>query len=222
MTRWKALIAIFCRVHFVFSFQLLFSSTFTFRLQGWSPRGHLLKSLASKLQVLKHCPNLGSRTAVFWNPKNFVDRFSWKKIFFVKDFFSLSFWDHLKKNFEDLFFLNARKKYLKTDVLLFYFIFGEHLRLCPCPRKGLSSKGLSLASDVFCVIGLEPCALDYTAVLCPFKPNFKRPSPLSHINFYINFIQSIPGNTLDGAWCVACRYRLSSRIVKRFDCTNNA
>ena len=32
--------------------------------QRWSPRGHILKSLASKLQVLENWPILGSRTAV--------------------------------------------------------------------------------------------------------------------------------------------------------------
>ena len=36
--------------------------------QRWSPRGHILKSLAlaSKPQVLKNCPVLGSRTALFF------------------------------------------------------------------------------------------------------------------------------------------------------------
>ena len=40
--------------------------------QRWSPRGHpwprehILKSLASKLQVLENCPVLGSRTALFF------------------------------------------------------------------------------------------------------------------------------------------------------------
>ena len=57
--------------------------------------------------------------------------------------------DHLKKNFENLF---RRKKNLKT------FFFGEHLRLCPWPREGLS-----LASKFFCVLGLEPCVLDSTS-----------------------------------------------------------
>ena len=42
--------------------------------QRWSPRGrpwprgHILKSLASKPQVLKNCPVLGSRTALFFEP----------------------------------------------------------------------------------------------------------------------------------------------------------
>ena len=35
--------------------------------QRWSPRGHILKSLASKPQVLKNCPVLGWRTALFLN-----------------------------------------------------------------------------------------------------------------------------------------------------------
>ena len=38
-------------LHFVFSFQLFFSSTDTFRLQRWSPRGHILKSSASKIAL---------------------------------------------------------------------------------------------------------------------------------------------------------------------------
>ena len=37
---------------------------------------------------------------------------------------------------------------------------------CPWPREGLSSERLSLAlaSDFFCVLGLEPCVLDSTSV----------------------------------------------------------
>ena len=33
---------------------------------------------------------------------------------------------------------------------------------CPWPREVLSSKRLSFASDFFCVLGLEPCVLDFT------------------------------------------------------------
>ena len=65
----------FCRVHFVFSFQLLFRPTVTLRLQRWSPRGHILKSLASKLQVLENCLVLGSRTAVFLESLKFCRSF---------------------------------------------------------------------------------------------------------------------------------------------------
>ena len=173
----------FCRVHFVFSFQLLFSSTDTFRLQRWSPRGYILKSLASKLHVLENCPVLGSRTAVFLKSLKFC------RSYFVE---KLVFW----RFFDFVFLRTPEKKFLEDIIFLF---FGEHLRLCPCPRKGLSSKGLSLASDIFCVLGLEPCALNPTSVPCLFKPNVERLSPLSHFSFRINFIQSTPGNTTDGA-----------------------
>ena len=60
---------------------------------------------------------------------------------------------------------------------LFFFFFGEHLRFvslvlglglehsCPWPRECLSSERLSLAlaSNFFCVLGLEPCVLDSTS-----------------------------------------------------------
>ena len=71
--------------------------------------------------------------------------------------------DCLKKNFWRLFspeknfwrpyfFEIAWKKILRT------FFFGEHLRLCPWPREGLS-----LALKFFCVLGLEFCVLDSTS-----------------------------------------------------------
>ena len=54
------------------------------RNQRWSPRGrpwprgrprgHILKSLASKSQVLENCPVLGSRTALFFEQL----KFRWK------------------------------------------------------------------------------------------------------------------------------------------------
>ena len=55
--------------------------------------------------------------------------------------------------------------FVKT--FFFFFFFGEHLRLCPWPRECLSSERLSLAlaSDFFCVLGLEPCVLDSTSAL---------------------------------------------------------
>ena len=199
----------FCRVHFVFSFQLLFSSTDTFRLQRWSPRGHILKSLASKLQVLENCPVLGSRTAVFFESLKFC------RSFFVE---KLVFW----RFFDFVFLRTPEKQSLNTLLLLF---FGEHLHRCPFPRKGLFlktvlEKAVFGLGYFFCILGLEPCALNSTSVSCPFKPNVGRLSPLSHISFYINFIQFTPGNTIDGARCVACRCTLSSRIVERFECAN--
>ena len=148
MTRRKNLIAIFCRVHFVFSFQLFFSSTVFFRLQRWSPRGHILKSLASKPQVFENCPVLGSRTALFFESLNLCR--SREKNFCRRCFFGvfliLFFGDNLKNFFENLFFKTREKNF---EDLIVIILFGEHLRLCPSPRKGLSSEGLSLASDIF-------------------------------------------------------------------------
>ena len=54
--------------------------------------------------------------------------------------------------FSKTFFLEiARKKILKT-----FFLFGEHLRLCPWPREGLSLEELSLAlaTDFFVFLAL--------------------------------------------------------------------
>ena len=101
-------------LHFVFSFQLFFSSTDTFRLQRWSPRGHILKSLASKLQILENCSVLGSRTAVFLEFLKFC------RSFFVKK--NLFFW-----RFFDFIFLRTPEK--KFGRPYYYFFFGEHLRL---------------------------------------------------------------------------------------------
>ena len=136
------------------------------------PRGHILKSLASKPQVLENCPVHGSRTALFlnrWNfagkrqkpcrksaktfflvsssrhylKKNFEDLYRLKKFF--EDF---CFWDRLKKNFEDLFFSEST----------WVCILGPW----HWPREGRLS--LVLASKFFCVLGLEPCVLDSTSV----------------------------------------------------------
>ena len=52
-------------LHGTFCFQLstLISSTVTFRLQRWSPRGHILKSLASNFAL----SSAGGQQC-FWNP----------------------------------------------------------------------------------------------------------------------------------------------------------
>ena len=94
--------------HFVFSFQLFFSSTDTFRLLRRSPRGHILKSLASKLQVLKNCPVLGSKTAVFLESLKFC------RLFFVE---KLVFW----RFFDFVFLRTPETKILKTLLLLFFW-----------------------------------------------------------------------------------------------------
>ena len=130
-----------------------------YRWQRWSPRGrpwrrgclrvHILKSFASKVkslasrpQVLENWPVLGSRTALFLNCWNFVER--------LKNFLETVCGDRLKNFCEDLFFFfGDRLKNFCEDL----FFFGEHLRLCPwslaltssnsvldlesvCPRKG--------------------------------------------------------------------------------------
>ena len=103
--------------------------------QRWSPRGHILKSLAlaskvkslalaSRPQVLENWPVLGSRTALFFELLKFCGAL---EKFFGKHFFMKIAW----------------KIFLKT---FFFFFFGEHLRLCPW--------SLALASSIP-VLGLE-------------------------------------------------------------------
>ena len=106
-------------------------------VQRWSPRGrplprgrsrgHILKSLASKPQVLENCPVLGSRSAPFFEPL----KFCWKppeisrKI--CEDLFLFySSGDRLKKNLGRLF-LFWRKLAPVSSVL-------GHERVCPWPR----------------------------------------------------------------------------------------
>ena len=102
---------------------------------------------------------------------------------------TLFFRDHLKKNFEDLFCLRSREKNFEDLIIIIFF--GEHLRLCPCPGKSLSSEGLSLALDIFCVLGLEPCALDYTFVHLSQILSLFRLSPIS------TFIQTLFSSPLE-------------------------
>ena len=110
--------------------------------QRWSPRGHNLKSLASKSLVLENYPVLGSRTALFFEWLKFCR--SAERIFSRPLFFG----DRLKKIFfEDLFFR-------RTLAFVSLVLALEHS--CPWPRECLS-----LALDFLCVLGLEPhCILD--------------------------------------------------------------
>ena len=66
-------------------------------------------------------------------------------------------WRSPEKNFEDLF-LGGR-----TLAPVSLVLGLEHT--CPWPREVLSLERLSLAlaSDFFCVLGLEPCVLDSTS-----------------------------------------------------------
>ena len=133
--------------------------------QRWSPRGHILRSLAlaSKVQFLAPsprklaCPRLEDST-IFWIVKILWS--AWKM--FRKTFFC---GDRLKNFSEDLFFFWDRLK-------IFCDLFGEHLRLCPWPwaflslasRVSVLGKGV-LGLGFFCVLGLEPCVLDSTSGL---------------------------------------------------------
>ena len=81
-----------------------------------------------------------------------------------------------------------RRKFLMTFFRGVHLIFAENLRffflsddfflenicaLCPRPQAGTSSEGRSLASDLFCVLGLclEPCVLVSTSAR-PNNPKF--------------------------------------------------
>ena len=129
------------------------------------PRGHILKSLASKVeslalasksQVLENCPVLGSRTALF---------FEWLKVC-----------RSAEKNFLDRFFGDQQKKFLKT------FFFGEHLRLCPwflalassipvfglervCPRKGCPWPWIFFVSLASSLVSSTPPLLRRTRIV---------------------------------------------------------
>ena len=144
--------------------------------QRWSPRGHILKSFASKVkslalaarpQVLENWPVLGSRTALFFELLKFcgtLEKFFGKRFFveiawkiFVKTFFF--FWDRQKNFCENLFFF-------WRALALVCLVLGLGLEhSCPWPRECLSSERLflALASDFFCVLGLQPCVLDSTS-----------------------------------------------------------
>ena len=52
---------------------IIYSQRWSARGRSW-PRGHILKSLASKPQVLENCPVLGSRTALFFEPLKFCKK----------------------------------------------------------------------------------------------------------------------------------------------------
>ena len=74
--------------------------------QRWSPRKHILKSLASRPQVLENWPVLGSRTALFFE--------------------LLKFCEALEKYFGKRVFVEiARKIFVKTFFFFFFFFFLE-------------------------------------------------------------------------------------------------
>ena len=117
---------------------------------------------------------LWSAWKIFWKTffcgdrlKNFCEDlpfFFWRspEKFFCEDLFF--FWRSPEKFFcEDLFFWRA--------LALVSLVLGLGLEhSCPWPRECLFSERLSLAltlaSDFFCILGLEPCVLDSTSVRC--------------------------------------------------------
>ena len=117
------------------------------------------------------CPRLKDSTS-FWNVKILWSAWKifWKTIFsgdhlknFWEDLFFFFFWDRLKNFCEDLFFY-----FFWRALALVSLVLGLGLEhSCPWPRECLSSERLSLAlaSDFFCVLGLEPCVLDSTSAL---------------------------------------------------------
>ena len=119
-----------------------------------TPQGRTLKSLIldSKPQVFENCPVLGSRIALFFESL----KFCWKTP------------ETSREICEDVFFSRLE---IAWKILLKNFFFLESNCACvldlehSCPwfRDGLSSEELSLASDFFCVLGLEPRVLDSTS-----------------------------------------------------------
>ena len=83
------------------------------------------------------------------------DVFYWRTPEIFLNTFFCFFGGRLKKNFEDLLFIFCLENTCACVLGL------EHS--CPWPQEGLSSEGLSLASDFFCVLGLEPCVVDSTS-----------------------------------------------------------
>ena len=112
------------------------------------------------------CPRLDDST-IFWIVKILWS--AWK--FFWKTFFC---GDRLKNFCEDLFFFFWRspEKFLWRP---FFFFFGEHLRLCPCPWPRAF---LSLASRVSVLgkavlglglgLGFFLCPWPWPPALCPW------------------------------------------------------
>ena len=104
--------------------------------QRWSPRGDILKSLASKA------------------PSSRKSQISLEDLFFENTW---NFAKNLRFTVQTLFF----GEHLRV-VSLVLGLGLEHSR--PWPLKGLSSESRSLASDFFCVLGrgLEPYVLNST------------------------------------------------------------
>ena len=134
--------------------------------QRWSPRGrpwprgHILKSLASKPQVLENCPVLGSRTALFLKPL----KFRWKTL------------ETLWKICKDLFLVSSSRDRLNKNFWKpFFFFFFENTCvyvLGPWPREGLSlASNVSLALACASLMSSTPplqINIEFSIYLFPF------------------------------------------------------
>ena len=131
--------------------------------QKWSPRGHILKSLAlaskvkslaSRPQVLENWPVLGSRTALFFELLKFcgeLEKFLGKRLFVEIA------WKIFVKTF---FFLDS------TCACVHGPWPGPPAFLSLASRVSVLGKVvLGLGLEFFCVLGLEPCVLDSTSAI---------------------------------------------------------
>ena len=119
-------------------------------------RGYIWKSLASKPQILKNCPVLGSRTALFFKPLKFCWKTPETSRKFCEDLFCFPLLEIAWK----IIFL--RTCFWRTLALVSLVLGLGHS--CPWAQEGLSSEGLSLALDFSCALGLEPCVLYSTFI----------------------------------------------------------
>ena len=153
------------------------------------PRGHMLKSLALvskvkslalKPQVLKNCPVLGSRTALFLTLKILLENARNLAENLRRPFLYFSFGDRLKKKFEDIvvifiYFGNRQKKFLKTfffrlTLALVSLVLGlDHS--CPWPRESMSSDELSLALPLIFFVSLASSLVSSTPPLPTTVPS---------------------------------------------------
>ena len=123
-----------------------------------------VKSLASKPHVLENCPVIGSRTVLFFEALKLAESFLENTRNLAENlrrpFLFSAIGNHLKKNFEDVFFAlfysfgDRIKKFFEDH------FFREHLRLCPWPQAFLS---LALRGSV---LGMAVLGLRF--FLCPW------------------------------------------------------
>ena len=109
-------------------------------------------TLASKPQVLKNCPVLGSRTALFFEPLKFCRKAPETSQKICEDLFLFSSsGNRLKKIFEELFCLKKifEDLFFWRTLAPVFLVFGLGLkRVCPWPWSRNFFVPLSLASSL--------------------------------------------------------------------------